>query len=376
MLSIQEIKKYSYFKNLSENCLKEVSTQLETLIVPPGTEIVKQNAPADYMYFIKNGEVEVTRRNKHGQNAKITNLKTGEIFGEMALLTCSSRHNTVTALSEVTLYRLGRSDFDSILLKDASLKRLIEGKICDYKSYNEIKTLQPLALLTPEKMSALMEKFLQKSYKKGEVIINEGDLGDYYYIIQKGKASVKRGDNIIDFITVGDGFGEEALIRDKKRNATITALEDVTLFALNKDDFNELLKKSHLDYTFSEDIAENSMSKYVFIDVRIPPEYEEDHIAGAINIPLEELRSKFSELDPNTEYLTYCTNDSRGMAAAFLMASQGFKAKNLRGGLSSWLGPFINQKNGIYYPQNEGMSEDEEDAMIERLLNKKKSLAQ
>lgn len=372
MLSIDQLRKYSYFNKLNEHCLKELSMKVETIIFPKGTEIVKQNAPADYLYFIKRGEVEVTKRTRHGQNAKITNLNSGEVFGEMALLTCSSRNNTVTALTEATLFRLSRADFDTILMMDAGLKGLMESKVCDYKTYNEVKTLQPLALLPPEKMGALMEKFNEQKAAKGEIIVQEGEPGDNYYIIKTGRASVSRENQVIDMISVGDAFGEEAIIRDRKRNATITALEDMTLFVLNKNDFNELLKKSHLDFTFSEDISEEAMSKYVFIDARIPPEFEEEHIAGAINIPLEDLRHKFFELDPNTEYLTYCTNDSRGMAAAFLMASQGFKAKNLRGGLSSWLGPLLNDKDGIHYPQSEGLSEEEEDAMIEKLLNKKK----
>ena len=371
MLSAENLKKYSYFENLSDNCLNEAASRIETVVMPAGTEIIRQNSPADYLYFVKNGEVEITKRTRHGQNAKITTLKSGQSFGEMALLTCSHRNNSVTALSEVTLLRLSRNDFDAIIMMDSSLKALMESKICEYKNYNHIKTLQPLALLAPEKTVALMEKFTEKIFSKGETIIKEGETGDFYYIIKDGKASVFKNGAQIDTITTGDGFGEEAIIRDHKSNATIAALTDTTVLALDKKDFNILLKKSFLDFTFPEEISEDQMGKFVFIDARVPPEYEEEHIAGAVNIPLELLREKFSELDPNQEYLTYCTNDSRGMAAAFLMATMGFKAKNLRGGLSGWTGPLVNEREGIHYPDRGGMSEEEEEEMLEKLLNKK-----
>ena len=370
MLSRDQLKKYSYFQKLSNTCLDEAAKRIETVVLPKGTEIIRQNSPADYLYFVKEGEVEITKRTRHGQNARITSLKSGETFGEMALLTCSPRNNNVTALTEVTLLRLRRTDFDAVIMMDSTMKSIIENQICEYKSYNEIKTLQPLALIAPEKMMVLMDKFAHKTFPKGETIIKEGEAGDFYYIIKEGKASVIRGDDTIDTISTGDGFGEEAIIRDHKRNATITALTDTTVLALNKNDFNSLLKKSFLDFTFPEEVSEDEMAKYIFIDARVPAEYEEEHIAGAVNIPLEELRGKFHELDPNQQYLTYCTNDSRGMAAAFLMAAQGFNAKNLRSGLSGWEGPLLNENDGIHYPDRGGMSDEEEDAMLEKLLNK------
>ena len=65
----------------------------------------------------------------------------------------------------------------------------------------------------------------------------------------------------------------------------------------------------------------------------------------------EGLSCKGHELEYDQEYLTYCTNDSRGMAAAFLMKSQGFDSKNLRGGLSGWEGPVITNSEGVHLPK-------------------------
>jgi len=234
-------------------------------------------------------------------------------------------------------------------------------KIQDYSVYNRMKTYQPFALFEPEKMLALTERLIEKKFAPGENIINQGDKGDFYYIIKSGSVAilVKPKDDTeprqVALLSDGESFGEEALIRDYRRNATVCAVKETTVLALAKTDFDRILKSSFLEYVFSEDIVEtleNNKGRYFFLDARIPPEYEEEHIAGAVNIPLEILRQKYQDLDPSKEYLAYCTNESRGMAAAFLLKSQGFNAKNIRGGLSGWTGPVSVGSDGIHMPNS------------------------
>jgi CRP-like cAMP-binding protein len=237
---------------------------------------------------------------------------------------------------------------------DAAFSNMLNEKIKDYSQYNKMKTLQPFALLEPGKMLVLVDKLVEKKYSAGENIIIQGEAGDAYYIVKSGLVAVfkKKGDEEpvqVATLSDGEGFGEEALIREEPRNATVQAIDDTIVLKLDKKDFDDILKKSYLDWDFPEDVEENR-DKYYIIDARVPPEYEEEHIEGAVNIPIEILRQKYSELDPSREYLTYCTNDSRGMTAAFLMRSQGFKVKTIRGGLSAWDGPMTGRKVGIHLP--------------------------
>ena len=195
-------------------------------------------------------------------------------------------------------------------------------------------------------MYALIARMAERTYSLGEDIIVQGEKGDYYYIIKSGRVAVlqkKKGRTEFKQVALleeGDGFGEEALIRDDPRNATCRAIEETVVYALDKVDFDQILKSSYLDNIFAEDISvQNYREKYVIIDARVVPEYEQEHIEGALSIPVEVLRKKYTELDPKKAYITYCTNDSRGMVAAFLLKNHGFNAKCLRGGISSWEGP-------------------------------------
>ncbi len=232
------------------------------------------------------------------------------------------------------------------------------NKTRNYAQYNRIKTLQPFELLSPDKMFVLMDRLTEKNYWPGQDIIVQKDKGDSYYIIKSGRVAVlKKGKGEqehqkIAELGAGEAFGEEALIRDDPRNATCRAVDETTVLVLNKKDFDEIVKSSFLDFIFPDEIRLDTYLKdYVFIDARIPPEYEEEHIFGAINIPIEVLRRHSNVFDKSKKYITHCLNDSRGMVAAFLLRNRGFDAKCLRGGVGGWPGPIENGSNGVYMPE-------------------------
>ncbi len=73
------------------------------------------------------------------------------------------------------------------------------------------------------------------------------------------------------------------------------------------------------------------------IDVRTSAEYLEGSIPGAINIPLDELREKLDELDPDKEIVVYCQVGLRGYLAQRILIQNGFNSVfNLSGGYILW----------------------------------------
>jgi CRP-like cAMP-binding protein len=91
---------------------------------------------------------------------------------------------------------------------------------------------------------------MEKRYKKGEIIIRQGDIKDkYMYYIIKGKATISRTlkGSVIDCgnIHQGDIFGEMSLIVGTERTATVIAAEDeVTVLQLDKRIFFEEVQKN------------------------------------------------------------------------------------------------------------------------------------
>ena len=74
------------------------------------------------------------------------------------------------------------------------------------------------------------------------------------------------------------------------------------------------------------------------IDVREPHEVQICRIAGAVHIPLRDLPSHVSELDPTAEVVLQCRSGVRSANATLWLRSQGFtRARNLTGGILEWI---------------------------------------
>ena len=72
------------------------------------------------------------------------------------------------------------------------------------------------------------------------------------------------------------------------------------------------------------------------VDVRTPQEYSTGHIAGALNVPVDELRSRLGELSRNQEIAVYCQVGQRGYLATRILRQKGFMASNIGGGYKTF----------------------------------------
>lgn len=191
--------------------------------------------------------------------------------------------------------------------------------------------------LPAARIDQLLERFEKVFASTGETIIREGEEGDYYYVLESGRCSVTRvvGGVVMALAELkpGDAFGEEALVADTRRNATVTMRSDGALLRLDKKDFVELLREPLLQKISREDAEQKVLNGAQWLDVRYPSEFQYDRLPGAINIPLAGIRNAFGSLSKDREYIVYCQSERRSSAAAFLMAQHGYRAFLLQGGL-------------------------------------------
>lgn len=195
------------------------------------------------------------------------------------------------------------------------------------------------AQLPPARIDELLRRFERVPAARGESVIREGGEGDYYYVIESGRFQVSRtvggAEVVLAELKTGDAFGEEALVSEAKRNATVTALTGGHLLRLNRAHFNELLREPLLRRIGFAEASDKVRRGALWLDVRYPSEYQYDKLPGAINVPLAEVRNMFAVLDRTKEYIAYCQSGRRSAAAAFLFAQRGFKVWLLEGGLKA-----------------------------------------
>jgi CRP-like cAMP-binding protein len=195
------------------------------------------------------------------------------------------------------------------------------------------------AQLPAARIDDLLRRFERVKVARGDTVIREGDEGDYYYLIESGRFQVGRmvggAEVVLAELKAGDAFGEEALVSEAKRNASVTALVGGYLLRLNRSHFNEMLREPLLRRLGYRQAAEQVRRGALWLDVRYPSEYQYDKLPGAINVPLAEVRNMFAVLDRSKDYIAYCQSGRRSAAAAFLFAQRGFKVWLLEGGLKA-----------------------------------------
>ena len=170
-----------------------------------------------------------------------------------------------------------------------------------------------------------------------EVLIRQGQIGDCCYFIKEGEADIyirsEETGKQEKVATVGEGrcIGEDALVNETVRNATVKMATDGVLMRLEKSDFLLLLKEPVVEEVTEDDISEFSESP-VFVDVRTDDEYSQGHLALSANIPLSLLSMKKRLLSHGKSYVFYCDTGRRSKAAAWLLGKEGYNVFALKGG--------------------------------------------
>jgi CRP-like cAMP-binding protein len=125
---LDRIEHIEVLHSLSPSEMQAIIPLLKPLYVEPGTVLCREGAPGDAMFLIVEGEAEIIKDSK-----LMAELGSGEMFGEMALLTGEDRSATVIAKTPMELYELGKVDFDAMLTHApqmaSSLSRILARRL-------------------------------------------------------------------------------------------------------------------------------------------------------------------------------------------------------------------------------------------------------
>ena len=309
--------------------------------IPAGRIICRHGEKDSRQIYLLSGQIEV---------AVPGETKTTIIKSKSALKTPiaegSPRTVTLKAKTTSTLLYID-ADLLELLMSDepqlTSAYEVTEISADDSDDWMLTFLQSPAFLQLPtENIQKLLTHMEEIQAKKDQVVIKQGDTDDNYYIIKSGTCNVHRqpyensANVLLAVLPTGSGFGEEALISNGSRNATITMREDGSLMRLKKKDFLNLLITPLISYYENSETKTKLEEGSLIIDVRSEQQAKENPVEGAVNIPLSMLRMKFDSLNAEREYLLVCTDGSQSAAAAFLMIQGGLlKCSVLKGGLNN-----------------------------------------
>lgn len=338
-LDVAKLSEFSPFDAFGSDNLNHVFGHIECLHADAGDTLFKQGDTDNRRIYLLSGTVELSK-----DGAKLRQVVGGTDEARFALASTIPRHSDAVAIDAVQYFVIDNEVLDvAVTLDQTGLYKVSDFDAVDEANDDDWMTAllrnNLFQQIPPQCLQMMFMRLQRIDYKAGDVVIQQDSGSDYFYVVRSGRCVVTRetgaGQQNIDLaeLKFGDTFGEEAILSDNKRNATVRMLTDGILMRLSRDDFESLLKEQAM---FNLDIEQAKIAARhggQWLDVRVPSEYSVDGIDGAINLPLYVLRHRLQELDRSQPYIVYCDTGRRSSAAAFILNQSGFESAVLEGGL-------------------------------------------
>ena len=302
--------------------------------------LFRQGDADENLFFLLDGEVSL-----QAQGLEVEIIKAGSDSARFALAHQIPRKIDAVARSTVRFLRLTADTLNYLSSltyeEDSSYMVIVEP---EENSDDWMTTLLKSPIfqrLPPANLQKLLMSLEEVVFAKGEVILRQGDPGDYYYLIKAGQCLLTRKPSEhakeikLALLRASDTFGEDSLLSDKPRNVTITALNNVSLLRLSKKNFITLIKEPTLRYVDFEQMQKELSEGSLLIDVRSSEEYKQYHLDDSINTPFFTLRMQLKTLNRAKPVIVMCASGKTSEAAAFLLLRNKFKASILQGGLNN-----------------------------------------
>lgn len=333
---------FSPISALAGQFLSEVAKQARLVSVPKGTMIFKRGKILADHFFLLEGDVDLIN-NEFG----VEKVKSSSDRSRRALNTHSPTVVSAVAKTHVRYFTL---NIDWLARQIALAKApppaaasegpaqgdnpeagIEVGELADAKDWMACLLKSPLFARIPwSQLQELFARFETIEVPAGERLIREGARGDYFYVLAAGSALVTNRSGSVDLeLKEGHYFGEEALISDAPRNASVIMSTDGVVKRLSGEHFCDLVRQSVIQYT-DWDTLETQKKPFKILDVRLPMEFRAGHLEGSVNVPLSRLRDSLDDLGAGTLYAISDEAGPRADIGAYLLCQAGFDAVVLK----------------------------------------------
>lgn len=316
-------------KDMSESHLLELLQQVEPEVVCAGQTLFARGSYDAHHVYLLHGDVSLV--DESGAKSLVK--------GRSSLLPIAHhqpRLVTATAETDGAVLRIDSERLDKMLAW-SQVADYLQLNISRQRDLDEDSDWMMTVLksnlffkVPPINVEDIFSRLHPQVVYAGDVVIRQGELGDQCYFIKEGEAEVWRhndqGRQLLATIGVGRCFGEDALVNETVRNASVIMRTDGVLMRLDKQDFYRLLKEPQVPSVNLDNLREKIAGGDVAVDVRSEEEYAELHLESAVNVPLNLLGIKARMLDKDREYIFYCDTGRRSRAAAHLLVQQGYRA--------------------------------------------------
>jgi CRP-like cAMP-binding protein len=263
------LRRMPLFATLDDVELDLMLTQLQSKNYAPGQIIMRQGEPGEKFFIVKRGHIEVEQQDENGVVDTIAQLDRGDYLGELALLNDAPRSATCRATVPTELLSLSRKDFENLVRDRFDLHDKLDETI---RRTTLLRRIPIFTELDSQQLQLIVNQLREETFEAGQAIIQQGDIGDAFFIIESGHVEVtlnKDGQEmVIDENGPGNYVGEIALLLDTPRTASVIATIPTRTLTLYKEDFDRLVT----DHLYVSRGLEQVMSRRMIRTRRTLPE--------------------------------------------------------------------------------------------------------
>ncbi len=334
----QALKALVPLNGLSHSHFDELVAKSEVKDLPAGRFLFREGDRDGLTYFLLAGDIALMQ----GREAKQT-LSAGSSEACHPIGHTQPRQWSAKAQSRVSVLAVDSGLLDVLLAWDQANSY----EVTDIQSEDDedwmtrMLSSELFQRLPASNIQQVLMRMQEVEVEAGTRIVTQDEEGDYYYIVKHGTADVTRKPSShakpikIAQLRDGDSFGEEALLSGGARNASVTMASNGVLMRLAKSDFDALLREPLIDQVDYKEAQAIVKQGAVWLDVRLPGEFDNAHLPDSSNLPLAAVRDASAELNPSRRFIVCCDTGTRSVGAAFLLRQRGFDALVLRGGLNA-----------------------------------------
>ena len=234
-----------FLASLTEDDIKQLAAKLKLERYKTGEAIIRQGEPGDRFCFIQRGNCTVAIADVSGLDHEVAQIGKGDFFGEVALVQPIDRTATVRAQSDVEVLSLAREEFLNIAEKSAVPTHELLAQI---RNAAFIRNHRFFATLAPSEVRSVLQRIKERKVEATQVVVQQGEEGNALFLIREGTCDVEHtregATQTVAQLSVGDHFGEIALMAEGTRTATVRATQQSVLLEIPDALFKDILLKN------------------------------------------------------------------------------------------------------------------------------------
>ena len=297
---IAALKQNALFSRLSVSELRGMQTYSLLSHFAPDEPVLTNGNVRRSLFVILQGSIKIFGKDKEGRPTFLASLEEGASFGEFALFGRVDQNLSVAAADTSVILEIPRDvvmklakmrPYITETLKELYKRRILESALARVPLFSQ---------LFPEDRRKIVSYFKAVKAKKGTILVREGELGKCMYFLLVGKVGVytSLGDEdqdavlgeeqesasakspkdqpeelLLASLSGGDFFGEQALVTEDPRSATVKALTNVGLLRFSKDDLDQVIQQyPNIESELQIEAFHHRMQKRLTILKKLIPE--------------------------------------------------------------------------------------------------------